>query len=120
MTRNIRLRQMFFGLAMAAIGLSAQITSAQTIVTVQDGSFETPLVDWSSAWGFIDPVWNPNPNLQFNRASTDNFFTSTPDGGALVRLDGKCGWYNNHSESECRRQRERQPFVDTFRWERWD
>ena len=85
MLRNIQLRRMVLGLAMAVTGLSASIASAQTI-TVQDPSFET-LGDWgpSGTWASFNSVWQAN-FYPYNRTFDSSFFTSAADGTWFANL----------------------------------
>ncbi|MCX6876575.1 MAG: Ig-like domain-containing protein [Verrucomicrobia bacterium] len=77
--RKIRPMRRLCGLAMAAIGLSAPLASADTTITVQDPSFETPGGTAGGPWAAIAAVWHPTTTW-WGQTYDSSFFTSAADG----------------------------------------
>ena len=67
------------GLAIAAFGLSAPLASADTTITVQDPSFETPGGTSGGPWAAIAAVWHPTTTW-WGQSYSSAFFTSAADG----------------------------------------
>jgi hypothetical protein len=76
---NFRSLRRLCGLGIAAIGLSAPLASADTTITVQDPSFETPGGTAGGPWAAIAAVWHPTTTW-WGQSYSSAFFTSAADG----------------------------------------
>ena len=85
LTTKFQQARKVFGLAIAAIGLSASIVSADTTITVQDPSFETPVAS-NGVWAAIAAVWNSNIGNYAQTYDNSRFATRTDAGTWYANL----------------------------------